>query len=213
MPHTSPPSSPVVSAARVVPPTLLEMLGVSLPAATLGNAVLLIIDAQREYLDGRLPLAGMAASLAVGGRLLARARAAGTPVVHVLHRGGGPLFDPQANGGQAAAPLLPENGEAVVYKSMANAFAGTDLLSILQQSGRQQLIVIGYMTHNCVSSTVRAALDLGYRSTVVAAATATRDLPDGLGGWLPAASVQAASLAGLADTIARIVGDEADIPD
>lgn len=195
------------------PPTLLEMLGVSLPAATLGNAVLLIIDAQREYVDGRLPLAGIAASLAVGGRLLARARAAGTPVVHVLHRGGGPLFDLQASGGQAAAPLLPENGEAVVYKSMANAFAGTDLLSILQQSGRQQLIVIGYMTHNCVSSTVRAALDLGYRSTVVAAATATRDLPDGLGGCLPAASVQAASLAGLADTIARIVGDDADIPD
>lgn len=189
------------------------MLDMKLPTASLGNAVLLIIDAQREYVDGRLPLAGMAASLAVGGRLLARARAAGTPIVHVLHQGGGPLFNPQASGGQAAAPLLPQNGEAVVYKSMANAFVATDLLKILQQTGRQQLIVIGYMTHNCVSSTVRAALDLGYRSTLVAAATATRDLPDGRGGRIPAAGVQLASLAGLADSIARVVGSDADIPD
>jgi hypothetical protein len=34
----------------------------------------------------------------------------------------------------------------------------------------------------CVSATVRSALDHGYASTVVAAACATRDLPDPLGG-------------------------------
>lgn len=84
---------------------------------------------------------------------------------------------------------------------------------ILARTGRQQLIVIGYMTHNCVSSTVRAAKDLGYASTVVAAATGTRDLPDGLGGTILAALIQTACLAGLADTIAKVVLNAEDIPD
>lgn len=195
------------------PPTILQMLGLPLETARLSNAVLLVIDAQREYVDGQLPLAGIDASLAVGGQLLGRARAAGTPVIHVLHRGAGPLFNPGGNGFAAAAPLIPQSGEAVVYKTMANAFAGTDLHALLQSTGRRLLIVIGYMTHNCVSSTVRAALDHGYRSSIVASATGTRALPDGLGGTIPAATVQAACLAGLADTIATVLENPADIAD
>lgn len=208
-----PPSHPLPAASIAPPPTILDILGAGLPTATLADAVLLIIDAQREYVDGQLPLPGIDASLAVGGRLLARARAAGTPVVHVLHRGSGALFNPASTGFAPAAPLLPETGEAVVHKPLANAFAGTDLQEILAQSGRQKLIVIGYMTHNCISSTVRAGVDLGYRSTVLATATGTRDLPDGHGGCIPAAALQAACLAGLADTLAKVVQHAEDIPD
>ena len=54
---------------------------------------------------------------------------------------------------------------------MANAFADTALQETLVASGRQNLIVIGFMTHNCVSSTVRAAREKGYACTVVAPAT------------------------------------------
>lgn len=195
------------------PPSILQMVGTELPTANLSNAALLIIDAQQEYVDGKLPLAGIQQSLAEGGKLLERARAAGTPVVHVLHQGNGLIFNPAGNGFAPATPLLPQTGEAVVHKTMANAFASTDLQAILNNTGRPQLIVIGYMTHNCISSTVRAALDLGYRSTVVAAATGTRDLPDGQGGTIAAATLQAACLAGLADTIAKVVNNVDDIQD
>ena len=191
--------------------TILDLLGAPIEPARLADAVLLIIDAQREYVDGRLPLVGIDAALEAGGALLRRARAAGTPVIHVLHRGGGPLFNPRETGYQPAAPLIPQAGEAVVEKALANAFAGTDLRAILDRSGRKKLIVIGFMTHNCVSSTVRAARELGVQSTVVAEATATRDLPDGRGGVIPAAMIQAACLAGLADTMARIVHRADDI--
>ncbi|MGE5471060.1 MAG: isochorismatase family protein [Bacteroidota bacterium] len=200
-------------ATTTLPRTILDMVGAALPTATLADAVLLVIDAQQEYVDGRLPLPGIEASLAVGARLLARARAAGTPVVHVLHRGSGALFNPDGGGFAPIPVMAPQAGEPVVHKGMANAFAGTELLKILQETGRRQLLVIGYMTHNCVSSTVRAGLDLGYRSTVVAAATGTRDLPDGRGGRIAAASLQAACLAGLADTIAKVAGGEEDIAD
>lgn len=193
--------------------TLLDLAGAALPNARLSESVLLIIDAQREYVDGALPLAGIAEALAVGGGVLERARAAGTPVVHVLHRGSGPFFNPNDAGFQAAAPLIPASGEHIVEKTLANAFAGTDLAEVLAATGREQLIVIGFMTHNCVSSTVRAARERGFQCTVLAPATATRDLPDGRGGILPAAAVQAGCLVGLSDTMARIVWNATDIPD
>jgi hypothetical protein len=61
------------------------------------------------------------------------------------------------------------------------------------------------MTHMCVSTTVRAALDLGYRCTVIATACATRDLPDGRGGVVPAGIVHRANLVALADRFTRLV--------
>lgn len=197
----------------MIPQTLLDMAGATPAAARLADATLLIIDAQREYVDGKLPLAGIDDALAAGGKLLARARAAGTPVVHVLHRGAGPLFNPESSGFQPAAPLIPQASEAIVEKTLANSFAGTTLQDVLTGIGRKNLIVIGFMTHNCVSSTVRAAREMGYACTVVAPATATRDLPDGRGGTIPAATLQAACLVGLSDTMARIVWNASAIED
>ena len=38
----------------------------------------------------------------------------------------------------------------------------------MKKLGRTQLVIAGIMTHMCVSSTARAALDLGYKATVAA---------------------------------------------
>ena len=69
------------------------------------------------------------------------------------------------------------------------------------------------MTHMCVNSTARGAFNLGYAPTVVAGATATRALPGPAGDPVPAAAMQAASLAALADLFAVVVAKSADIPD
>lgn len=201
----------MTSFAQPAARTILEMAGATPDAARFADAVLLIIDAQREYVDGALPLAGIDQALAVGGELLARARAAGTPVVHILQRGAGALFNPAGEGFQPASPLIPQAGEIVIEKTLANAFAQTDLHQVLAATGRTRLIVIGFMTHNCVSSTVRAAKELGYACTVVAPATATRDLPDGHGGTLAAATVRVSCLVSLSDTMAKIVWNAAEI--
>ena len=105
--------------------------------------------------------------------------------------------------------LRPQPGESVVVKSLPNAFAKTDLHDRLAATGRRELILAGFMTHMCVSATARAALDLGYRNTVVANATATRDLPDPLGGAVAAEVVKRAALAMLADRFAIVVPDSA----
>lgn len=193
------------------PRTLFEMAGAKREPARLSDSVLLIIDAQREYVDGALPLSGVHAAIDEIARLLARARKAGTPVVHVVHRGGGALFNPGGGFFGIVPALKPLAGEAVIEKTQVSAFAGTGLEAVLGRAGRKRLIVVGFMTHNCVSSTVRAARDLGYDVAVVAAATATRDLPDGRGGTLSAAALQAASLAALADRNAAVVWKADDV--
>ena len=107
-------------------------------------------------------------------------------------------------------PLLtPAAGEVVVRKTLPNAFAGTDLDALLKSTGRTELIIAGFMTHMCVSATARAALDLKYRTTVVANAAATRDLPDPLGGTIPASVVHRVALSELADRFAIVVKDTA----
>ena len=139
-------------------------------------------------------------------RLLARARAAGAPVVHVQHKGrAGGLFDLDARGGAIIDAVQPAGGESIVSKPLPNAFANTDLDATLKKLGRTQLVIAGFMTHMCVSSTARAALDLGYKATVAADAAATRDLPDPMGGVISADALHRAALAGLADRFAIVV--------
>jgi nicotinamidase-related amidase len=197
--------------AAAAPQTLFQMAGAKLEPARLSNSVLIIIDAQREYTDGALPLAGVDAATSEIGKLLARARKAGTPVIHVMHRGKGAFFNPSSPGFEIVAPLHPLEGEAIVEKSHVSSFVDTGLDQVIQRTGRKNLVIVGFMTHNCVSSTTRTAMDKGYMPTVVAAATATRDLPDGKGGVIAADTVQAASLAELADRNAVVVQTEKDI--
>jgi nicotinamidase-related amidase len=197
------------------PKTLLELAGAPASTTHLNDAVLIVIDAQREYIDGKLPLSGMKAALAEIGTLLARARKAGAPIIHVKHRGRpGAAFGPDTPGFDIADEAAPSGAEAVIEKSLPNAFAGTTLEVALDGLGRKQLILTGFMTHMCVEATARAALDHGFKTTVVAAATATRDLPDPLtGDTVPATEVQRNALAALADRFATIVPKASSILD
>lgn len=189
------------------PRTLLEMAGADLAPPRLADCVLLVIDAQGEYRTGRLPLEGIEPSLAALAALLGRARRAGAAVIHVAHKGRpGGLFDRDGAGGAILAEVAPASGEAVVEKPLPNAFAGTDLAERLAAIGRRNLVVAGYQTHMCVSSTARAALDLGYRVTIPADACATRALPDPMGGEpLSGAAIHRHALAELADRFAIVV--------
>ena len=190
------------------PETLLQMRGLAIAPARLSQSALVIIDAQGEYRSGNMALPGIDPALARIAELLARARAAGTPIFHVAQIGqAGTLFDPGSERGAILPQAAPVAGEPVIMKRLPNGFAGTELHERLQQAGRNTLIVAGFMTHMCISASVRAALDLGYQSTVIADATATRALPapDG-GAAISADAVHRTALAELADRFAAVVG-------
>ena len=189
--------------------SLLHYAGAPLHPAGLDQAAVVLIDCQMEYVSGTLPLTGIQEALIQAGALLTLARRHAAPVFHIVHHGrsGGALFDPEGPFVAIAPAVAPIDGEAVVRKSLPSAFAGTDLDRLIAATGRRELILAGFMTHMCVSTTARAALHLGYRNTIVASATATRDLPDPLGGVVPAAVIQRSSLAALADRFAVVVPD------
>lgn len=196
------------------PKTLLELAGAPKQPVLWEKSVLLLIDHQQEYAkDGGLPLTGIDAAVDEIGRLLAAARAEGTPVIHVQQMGRpGGLFDPTGPRGAFISAIRPLDGEAVVQKTLPNSFTKTSLDETLRKIGRNELIVAGFMTHMCVSATVRNALDHGYRTSVVASACATRDLPDQLGsGVIPAADLHRTALAELGDRFATILPNAAAI--
>jgi len=193
--------------------TLLEMSGADLTPNAVSDSVLILIDCQNDYVNGKLPLVGIDAAMGKVQGLLQRFRDAGAPVVHVQHQGKpGGAFDVDAHGGAIVDSVAPMDGEAVIRKGLPNSFAGTVLQETLAGTGRQKLVIAGFQTHMCVSATTRAALDLGYRNTLVADAIATRDLPDAVGGGvITAATIHSAALAALADRFAIVVHSAADL--
>jgi nicotinamidase-related amidase len=196
------------------PKTLLAMAGADPSPAKLSDSTLLLIDCQEEYRSGFLPLPDVEPALIECAALLARARTMGRPIVHVRHVGKpGGAFDITGTGGQIMSEVAPQGEEPVVDKGLPNSFAKTTLQDVLTGQDAKSLIIMGFMTHMCVSSTARVALDLGYRTTVVAKACATRDLPKPGGGVLSAADLHIAALTGLSDRFSIIAADAATIPD
>jgi nicotinamidase-related amidase len=192
--------------------TMLQMSGVAPAPATMADGVLLIIDAQREYTDGLLPLSGVTAAVDALAGLLDKARRAGAPIVHVRHQSKGKAFNPASTGYEIVKQLAPRDGELIVDKGLPNAFAGTELAKHLSATARKNLIVGGFMTHMCVSATVRSATDHGFMSTVAADTVATRDLPDATGGTtIGAESINRITLAALSDRFAWVVPKAASI--
>lgn len=184
--------------AADLPSTLYEIGGVDYAPPILATSVLVLIDYQNEYLAGPLALRGAFDAVDRAVQLLWGVREAGGKVIHVAHAGApGGLFDRTQYRGAIIASLKPREGEVVIEKRLPNAFAGTDLADHVGPAGTR-IIVAGFMTHNCVSSTARAALDLGYDAIVASDASATRDLPAD-GGVITAAQLHRAELAALAD--------------
>lgn len=197
-----------------VPFLLRQIAGKPMTPPSLSETALIIIDAQNTYRGGLMELTGIEPALDACAKLLARARRLGVPVIHIQHDAGpGSPFDSRAEIGAIADKVAPVEGEAVVVKRLANAFVGTELEAVLKEKGAKQLVIAGFMTHNCINSTARGASSLGYGVTVPADCTATRSLPALDGSVVSAETLQVAALAMLADFFAVVVASEAEIPD
>jgi nicotinamidase-related amidase/alkylhydroperoxidase/carboxymuconolactone decarboxylase family protein YurZ len=195
------------------PTTLREQYGLRPPLAIEpARTALLIIDMQREFLDGSLPVEHATSAVANATRLLAWARSHGVMVVFVRQvaaRPDSPLFAPGSPGIEFATGLAPSDGELIVTKSAAGAFSRTDLDAKLKAQGIERLVVSGMMTHLAVDSTARDGAVLGYQVLVVTDATATRSLPGPRGdGVVDQATLQRAALAALGDRFADLLSTE-----
>ena len=193
--------------------TLRGLLGLGDAPAGLPDSALVMIDCQNTYRRGVMQLQGAEDAIAEAARMLARARAAGIPVFHIMHDAGqGSPYDITAEIGQISDEVAPIAGEPVIVKHYPSSFFETDLADQLGKTGRHDLVLTGFMTHMCVNSTARDAFNLGYRPTIVASTTATRELPVPGGTPVPATTLQTATLAGIADLFAVVAGTPDDLP-
>lgn len=195
--------------------TLLGLLNAQAPANTISESALIVVDAQREYLDGKLPLHKIDAALPEIRKLIERARERGSKIYFIRHivGSGSPVFDPDSKYFQIIDEVAPKAGETIIDKHYPSSFAGTTLHEDLQKSKANNLIVTGFMTHACISTTVRSAAELGYRTTVVGGACATRDLPGQDGNTVSASQIHSSTLAALSDLFATIVKSADEIKD
>ncbi|CAM5255359.1 isochorismatase family protein [Streptomyces tanashiensis] len=192
--------------------TLRDVIGLPQELPRLGESALIMVDFQNTYRTGGMRLDGAEQAVAAGARLLAAARAAGAPVVHIVNDGGeGTPYDIRAEIGSISDEVAPIEGEKVVVKQFPNAFHATELEETLKNLGVSgDLVIAGFMTHMCVLFTAQGAFNLGYRPTVVAEATATRPLEAPDGTVVASAALQAASLTTVRDlfgTVARTVDE------
>jgi len=169
---------------------------------------LLLIDVQRAFDNPRWgPRNNTEAERQIA-RLLAVWRRVGRPVIHVRHHstelesplnpahpGGGAEFKPEAE---------PRAGEPVYTKRANSAFIGATLDRDLRQSGIETLVVAGFTTDHCVSTTVRMAGNLGYRVWVAADDCATFDRRDHAGRTFRAQDIHEAALASLHGEFAMV---------
>ncbi|MEU1523327.1 isochorismatase family protein [Nocardia rhamnosiphila] len=191
--------------------TLRELNGLDRTPATLAEATLLLVDYQNTYTRGVMELDGWEPALAAAADLLAQARAAGAPVIHIVHNGGaGSAYDIDAEVGRIHPAVAPVDGEPVVIKTAPNSFVDTDLAAHVDAAGNKRVVIAGFMTHMCVTFTAEGAFLRGNEATVVADACATRSLRT------PAAEVSAtqlhhSALATIADLYGTVVLSAADL--
>ncbi|MFJ3792862.1 cysteine hydrolase family protein [Kitasatospora sp. NPDC090091] len=191
--------------------TLRALNGFDETPPSLADATLVLIDYQNTYTTGVMELTGWQEAIDSAAALLARAREAGAPVIHVVNDGGPDTpYDIRAEIGRIHPGVAPVEGEPVVVKQVPDAFVGTDLGERIDAAGRKDVVVAGFMTHMCVTFTAAGAFLRGNRPTVVADACATRPLPSG-GVEVSARELHRSALATVADLYGVVVESAASL--
>lgn len=120
-------------------------------------------------------------------RLLNAVRQSGVVPIHIkiqslsgdardtgaMHRRLGWQFPPNAYATQFMDEVSPKDGEIVITKTASGAFSGTSLDRTLRNMRIEHVLICGFVTDECVETTSRVAVDLGYVVKIVADATTT----------------------------------------
>ncbi|MNM65577.1 Streptothricin hydrolase [compost metagenome] len=177
----------------------------------MAKQALIVVDIQNDYFPGgKWTLSGVDAAADNAARLIGAARESGDLVVHIRHE----FLSPQAPffvAGSQGAEIHPKaqnlGDEPVVLKNYVNSFRETNLKSLLDDQRIEEVVVVGNMSHMCVDAITRAAVDYGYKATVIHDACASRDLEFN-GVVVPAEQAHAAFMAALAFAYANVVSTD-----
>lgn len=135
------------------------------------KSALLVIDVQNGVVTGGYNRDEVVQNIS---KMVDHARACDVPVIWIQHQAEDLVRD--SDEWQMVPELVPNDGEAHVYKEYSDSFADTDLSSILDDLGIGHLVISGAQTNACVRATTYRAAGEGYDVTLVQDAHTTEDL-------------------------------------
>ena len=138
---------------------------------------LLVVDMQVGLLAGapKYDLPGVVGRI---NRLANRVREQAGKVVWIQHCGpAGDDFEPNKPGWAFLPELIRREDDAVVPKTLNDAFAGTGLQALLERIAPSRLLIAGWATDFCVDATVRSAVSNGHPVVVVEDGHTLNDRP------------------------------------
>ena len=139
--------------------------------------VLIVVDMQVGLLDG-LPKHDLAGVIQRINALANMVRQKGGLVVWIRHCGkAGDGFERGSKGWAFLPELDRQTQDAVVEKTLNDAFAGTALHDTLRQTTPDRVLISGWATDSCVDSTVRSAISRDYDVVVASDAYTLSDRP------------------------------------
>lgn len=176
------------------------------------STALIIVDIQNDYFpNGKMELSNPDKAAANAAKVLDWFRQKTQDnIFHIQHIASSPeigFFLPNTDGAEIHETVLPLEHEDIIIKNFPNSFLKTDLENKLRAKGVTKVVVIGMMTHMCIDATVRAAVDLGFETTLIEDACATRELSY-QGKVVPAEQVHTAFVSALQSMYCTVISTE-----
>jgi nicotinamidase-related amidase len=189
---------------------------------------LIVIDAQNEFSEaGKRPVPDFTQVITVIQQHVSRFRAEGKPIAWVrhfnkpgespafvpdtwgagFHPGFGPALDPAAGPASdlAAGSAPARSAEREFQKNVYGAFTGSDIGTWLTQQGVDEVLITGFYTHGCVSTTAREAIMRDYKVALDPDATGSCAITHEGFGSLSADEVKMGALLQLYNMGARLI--------
>jgi len=167
---------------------------------------LIVIDVQNEFTEkGKRPVVDISDALEAIKMRVEQAREKDRPIAWIRHfnkPNESVAFVPGSWGAEFIPGFGPTQGsdkEIEMHKNVYGAFTGTEIGNWLKKVGANEILIVGFYSHGCVSTTSREAIMAGLTVFIDPAATGSCDMEHEILGRLTAAEVKRSSLLHLAN--------------
>ena len=175
------------------------------------NRALLVIDVQREYFEGALPISHPAGHLERILDVMDRAAQAQMPTAVIRHHQAdpaSPMFRKDSDMWQLHHEVENRPRDILIDKQLPGTFTGTGLDDWLKKIGADTVSIAGYMTHMCCDTTARQAMHRGYKVEFLRDATGTLTV-ENEAGKATAEQLQQSTLVAQQMFISEVIGNDA----
>ncbi|WP_071752206.1 cysteine hydrolase family protein [Burkholderia ubonensis] len=166
-----------------------------------------IIDFQKEFFSGRLPIPDGQKAMKNARRLLHLASLRHMPVFFVqqIAPADSAVFAVNSETVKFQPGIKPRRRDTTLQKSTVSVFASTDLDKRLKAAHIRTIVISGLTTHASVAGAARDAGPLGYHVIVASDASATRGIVRANGETIDKDTLQRAALAEIEDSFGNVM--------